>query len=156
MIRRMVTMSAKDKDDGKSKYDDVRVLDFGKIVDSHAFMPDMSKRIAKEIAQLEAMNTDFNTQVCRSVRLLSMTLSLFCHTLTPSPRSISRFPLPRMPITPAPTHHQLKKDPTQPPTEDEQRDMLLLVKNVIYKCKMEQPQIELQMEVLLEALPGGP
>ena len=81
MIRRMVTMSAKDKDDGKSKYDDVRVLDFGKIVDSHAFMPDMSKRIAKEIAQLEAMNTDFNTQVCRSVRLLSMTLSLFASTL---------------------------------------------------------------------------
>ena len=104
----MVTMSAKDKDDGKSKYEDVRILEFGKIVDSHAFMPDMSKRIAKEIAQLEAMNKDFN--------------------------------------------EQLKKDPTQPPTEDEQRDMLLLVKNVIYKCKMEQPKIELQMEVLLEAL----
>ena len=84
------------------------MLEFGKIVDSHAFLPDMSKRIVKEIALLEAQNKDFNTQ--------------------------------------------LKKDPMKSPTEDEQRDILLLVKNVIYTCKMDQPKIELQMEVLLEAL----
>jgi dynein heavy chain len=106
--KRLIMMSAKDKDDGKSKYDDVKVLEFGKIIDSHAFLPDMAKRIQKEIAQLEAMNKDFN--------------------------------------------EQLKKDPTKPKTEDEQRDMLLLVKNVIYTCKMEQPKIELQMDILLEAL----
>ena len=105
--KRMVMLSAKDRE-GKSKYEDVRVLEFGKIVDSHAFLPDMSKRIVKEIALLEAQNKDFNTQ--------------------------------------------LKKDPMKSPTEDEQRDVLLLVKNVIYTCKMDQPKIELQMEVLLEAL----
>jgi len=106
--KRMVMLSAKDKDDGKSKYDDVRILEFGKIVDSHAFLSDMQKRINKEIQQLEAQNKDFNAQ--------------------------------------------LQKDPTKPPTEDEQRDMLLLVKNVIYTCKMEQPKIELQMDILIEAL----
>jgi dynein heavy chain len=106
--KRLITMSAKDKNDGKSKYEDVRILEFGKIAESHAFLPEMSRRIAKEIAGLEAMNKDFNVQ--------------------------------------------LKKDPTQPPSEDEQRDMLLLVKNVIFRCKMEQPRIELQMEVLLDAL----
>ena len=103
----MITISAKDTG-GKSKYEDVRVLEFGKIVDSHAFLPDMSKRIAKEIAQLELMNKNFNSQ--------------------------------------------LKKDPLGQPTEDEQRDMLLLVKNVIFTCKNEQPRIEQQMEVLVEAL----
>lgn len=106
--KRLITMSAKDKNDGKSKYEDVRILEFGKIAEAHAFLPEMSRRIAKEIAGLEAMNKDFNVQ--------------------------------------------LKKDPTQPPSEDEQRDMLLLVKNVIFRCKMEQPRIELQMVVLLEAL----
>ena len=103
----MITISAKDTG-GKSKYEDVRVLEFGKIVDSHAFLPDMSKRIAKEIAQLELMNKNFNSQ--------------------------------------------LKKDPLGQPTEDEQRDMLLLVKNVIFTCMNEQPRIEQQMEVLVEAL----
>ena len=37
----MITISAKDTG-GKSKYEDVRVLEFGKIVDSHAFLPDLS------------------------------------------------------------------------------------------------------------------
>ncbi len=55
--KRLVVASAK-TDDSKSKYDDIRVLEFGKIAEQHMVIKDMEKRIAKELKSLEIFNKE--------------------------------------------------------------------------------------------------
>ena len=55
--KRMIVASAKAAD-SKSKYEDLRVLEFGKIADQHSLVPDMGKRILKELKALETFNKE--------------------------------------------------------------------------------------------------
>ncbi len=62
--KRLVVASAK-SDDSKSKYEDIRILEFGKIAEQHMLTRDMEKRIAKELKVLEAFNKDAITNLSR-------------------------------------------------------------------------------------------
>jgi hypothetical protein len=52
-----VVASAKSAD-SKSKYEDIRILEFGKIAEQHMLTKDMEKRIAKELKSLESFNKE--------------------------------------------------------------------------------------------------
>eukprot|EP00961_Rhodomonas_salina_P145144 1953467-Rhodomonas_salina.1 len=105
--KRLVTASAKAAD-GKSKYEDVRILEFGKIAQDHSLLIDMPKRVLKELRLLETFNTS-------SIANLSL-------------------------------------DPTKEADEEKQREVLLKVKGCIYQVKVDQPHIELQLDILKDAL----
>jgi hypothetical protein len=55
--KRLVVASAKAAD-SKSKYEDIRILEFGKISEQHMLTKDMEKRIAKELKALEIFNKE--------------------------------------------------------------------------------------------------
>ncbi len=57
--KKLVIASAKSADPEKpSKYEDIRILEFGKIAEQHMLTKDMEKRIAKELKGLEAFNKE--------------------------------------------------------------------------------------------------
>ena len=55
--KRLIVASAKAAD-AKSKLDDMRILEFGKIAEQHQLVKDMEKRIVKELKGLEAFNKE--------------------------------------------------------------------------------------------------
>ena len=57
MGKRLIVASAKAAD-AKSKLDDMRILEFGKIAEQHQLVKDMEKRIVKELKGLEAFNKE--------------------------------------------------------------------------------------------------
>ena len=55
--KKLIVASAKAAD-SKSKLEDMRILEFGKIAEQHQLIKDMEKRIIKELKALEAFNKD--------------------------------------------------------------------------------------------------
>lgn len=92
----------------RSSYDDVRVLEFGKISDQNAFYPKMAARVADELEQLHKFESE---------SLANMSI-----------------------------------DPNKGDTEEKQRDLLLKVNSCIYDFKMKAPSIDLQLDVLKDAI----
>ena len=60
--KRLIVASAKAAD-AKSKLEDIRILEFGKIAEQHQLIKDMEKRIGKELKALEAFNKDALTNL---------------------------------------------------------------------------------------------
>jgi hypothetical protein len=92
----------------RSTYDDVRVLEFGKIGEQSQFVPKMTARVTEELDKLQAFEDS-------ALQNLSI-------------------------------------DPNKGENEDKQRDLLLKVNSCIYEFKLQQPAIELQLDVLRDAV----
>jgi len=92
----------------RSTYDDVRVLEFGKIAEQTQFVPKMTSRVADELEKMQKFNTS---------ALANLSI-----------------------------------DPNQGDSEEKQRDLLLKVNSCIYDFKQQQPEIELNQDVLRDAI----
>ena len=92
----------------RSTYDDVRVLEFGKISEASMFVPKMTARVQEELEKLAAFE---------DAALANLSVN-----------------------------------PNDGDTEDKQRDLLLQVNSCIFEFKLQQPAIELQLDVLRDAV----
>lgn len=144
--KRLISVSAT-----RSTYDDVRVLDFGKIMDANTFAPKMAQRVIEDLDKLAAweklaeadLKIDPNVG---SAEVAELKLKIEAAIKADILESPSGHPSARFKAEIKPWEDKIKQ------TEDKQRDLLLKVNGRIYEFKESIETFELQLDVLKDAI----
>ena len=135
----------------KSTYDDVRVLDFGKIMEQATFAPRMAQRVMDELDRVskweEGAMKDLKIDPNQgSSTVAELQEKIEAATKADILESPSAHPSEKFKAEIKPWKDKMTE------IEDKQRDLLLKVNGRIYEFKEEQQNFELQLDVLKDAM----